>query len=30
MIPLIGNVALLCATVALFVGTTRLNRRPPR
>ena len=27
MIPVIGNVAMLCATVALFFGTTRLNRR---
>ena len=26
MFPIIGNVALLCATVALFFGTTRLDR----
>jgi hypothetical protein len=30
MVPVIGNVALLCATIALFVGTMRLDRSPRR
>ena len=27
MIPIIGNVFVLCATLALFFGTTHLQRR---
>ena len=29
MVPIIGNLSLLCAAVALFVGTLRLDRRRP-
>ena len=27
MVPVIGNLTLLCAAVALFVGTLHLDRR---